>query len=88
MRRTGSSDSGRSDRDDRGSGRGGAMTGRRKSRYLAGVVNIDPNDIELLSKFTTEHGKILPARFTGASAKQQRQIKRAVRRARTMGLLS
>ncbi|MFO7871175.1 MAG: 30S ribosomal protein S18 [Kiritimatiellia bacterium] len=49
---------------------------------------IDPYDQELLDKFVTEHGKILPARFTGANAKQQRQIKRAVGRARVMGLLS
>ena len=76
---------GKGDRDgERGDGMG---FGRRRSRHLAGIEKIDPNDLELLRKFTTEHGKILPARFTGASAKQQRQIKRAVRRARTMGLL-
>jgi small subunit ribosomal protein S18 len=35
----------------------------------------------------TERGKIMPARVTGATARQQRQIKRAIRRARVMGLL-
>jgi len=35
----------------------------------------------------TERGKILPARLTGANAQQQRQVKRAIRRARVMGLL-
>ena len=60
---------------------------RRRSRYLEGVTNIDPNNYDLLQKFLTEHGKVMPARLTGASAKQQRQIKHAVRRARAMGLL-
>ena len=60
---------------------------RRRSRYLEGVTEIDNRDYELLRKFMTEHGKIMPARFTGASPKQQRQIARAIRRARVMGLL-
>ena len=60
---------------------------RRRSRYLEGVKDIDPNDYEMLQKFVTEHGKIMPSRLTGATAKQQRQIKQAVRRARTMGIL-
>ena len=48
---------------------------------------IDPTDYEFVRKFVTEHGKILPARLTGASSRQQRQIKRAVRRARVVGLI-
>ena len=60
---------------------------KRRSRHLDDVTHIDPNDIEFLNKFTTEHGKILPARLTGASPLQQRRIKRAVRRARVMGFL-
>ena len=60
---------------------------KRISRHLEGVKQIDPNDIDLLRRLVTEHGKIMPARSTGANAKQQRQIKRAVRRARVMGIL-
>lgn len=60
---------------------------RRMSRHLEGVKDIDPSNYELVQRFVTEHGKIIPARLTGASAKQQRQIKRAVRRARVMGLV-
>jgi small subunit ribosomal protein S18 len=60
---------------------------RKKSRHLEGVSDIDPYDYELLRKFVTEHGKIMPSRLIGATAKQQRQIKRAVRRARVLGLL-
>jgi len=59
----------------------------KRSRYLEGVKNVDPGDYGLLEKFVTEHGKIMPTRVTGATAKQQRQIKRGVRRARVMGLL-
>jgi len=64
-----------------------AMGVRRRVPQLDGVMEIDPNDIELLRRFVTEQGKILPARFTGATPQQQRKIARAVRRARVMGLL-
>jgi small subunit ribosomal protein S18 len=60
---------------------------RRGAKYLENVTVIDYKDHELLRKFMTERGKILPARTTGVSALQQRQIKRAIRRARVMGLL-
>lgn len=60
---------------------------RRGSKYLEYVTVIDYKDHELLRKFMTERGKIMPRRTTGANAKQQRQIKRAIRRARVMGLL-
>ena len=60
---------------------------RKKSRHLEGVSDIDPYDYELLRKFVTEHGKIISSRLSGASAKQQKQIKGAVRRARVLGLL-
>ena len=59
----------------------------KRSRHLDGVTVIAENDHELLRRFVTEHGKIIPARLTGASSKQQRQIKRGVRRARVMGLI-
>ena len=82
----------RSDRGDRGGrrdferddDRGGA---RRRLRQIAGNQVVDYKDSELLRKCMTERGKIMPARFIGATAKQQRQVKRAIRRARVMGLL-
>lgn len=58
-----------------------------KGDALKDVTEIDYKDAELLKKFMTDGGKVLPARFTGITAKQQRQIKRAIRRARVMGLL-
>jgi small subunit ribosomal protein S18 len=60
--------------------------GRRPRRIEAGV-KVDPKDYELLRKFVTDHGKIMPARLTGATAKQQRRIRQAVRRSRVMGQL-
>ena len=63
------------------------MMSKRRSRYLEGIKEINFRDIELLRRFLTDHGKIVPSRFTGATPKQQRQIARAIRRARVMGLL-
>lgn len=60
---------------------------KRGVKYLEGVSEIDYKDSELLKKFMTEKGKITPQRISGTSAKQQRQIKRAIRRSRVMGLL-
>lgn len=69
------------------SSRFGETTGKRRSHLLEGVKKINGNDADFLRKFTTEHGKIVPSRLTGASAKQQRTLKRYVRRARVMGLV-
>lgn len=60
---------------------------RERARFLEGIKQIDTNNIELLSKFLTEHGRIIPARLTGISAKEQRKVRRAICRARIMGLL-
>lgn len=60
---------------------------KKGAKYLEGVTSVDYKDSELLRKFMTERGKIMPRRITGTSAKQQRQIQKAIRRARVMGLL-
>jgi small subunit ribosomal protein S18 len=60
---------------------------KKGAKYLEGVKIIDYKDSELLRKFMTERGKIMPRRITGTSAKQQRQVQSAIRRARVMGLL-
>jgi small subunit ribosomal protein S18 len=49
--------------------------------------DIDYKDLELLRQYITETGKIVPARITGASAKQQRQLATEVKRARYLALL-
>ncbi len=61
--------------------------GRVRTRLLKADQQVDYRDYEFLRKFMTERGKITPGRITGANAKQQRQVKRAIRRARVMGLL-
>ena len=61
---------------------------RAGCKLLEGVTEIDYKDAELLKKFMSENGKIIPRRLTGASAQQQRQITRAIRRARVMGLVA
>ena len=48
---------------------------------------IDYKDVDLLKKFITERGKILPRRLTGLTAKQQRVLTNAVKRARIVALL-
>ncbi len=48
---------------------------------------IDYKDVELLRKFITERGKILPRRITGLTAKQQRDLTVAIKRARILALL-
>ena len=52
-----------------------------------GIEEIDFKDIKLLKEYITETGKIIPARMTGTSAKYQRQLNKAVKRARHLALL-
>jgi len=59
----------------------------KRSRFLQGIPKVDFKDSELLKKFSTEQGKILPRRICGTSSKQQRQIRGAIRRARIVGLM-
>ena len=62
---------------------------RRKVDYIAAnhIEYIDYKDIELLKRFISERGKILPRRVTGKGEKNQRKITVAIKRARIMGLL-
>ncbi len=51
------------------------------------IKYIDYKNIKLLQKYTTEQGKIIPRRITGTSAKYQRQLSIAIKRARHMALM-
>ena len=53
----------------------------------SGVEYIDYKDTETLKRYLNEQGKLLPRRVTGVSAKSQRQLTVAVKRARHMALL-
>lgn len=48
---------------------------------------IDYKDVDLLKSFITEQGKILPRRTTGITVQQQRQLAKAIKRARILALL-
>ncbi|KYC42172.1 30S ribosomal protein S18 [Scytonema hofmannii PCC 7110] len=48
---------------------------------------IDYKDVDLLRKFITERGKILPRRITGLTAQQQRELTLAIKRSRILALL-
>ncbi|WP_041086299.1 30S ribosomal protein S18 [Jeotgalibacillus soli] len=70
---------------------GGRRGGRRRKKvcYFTsnGITSIDYKDVDLLRKFISERGKILPRRVTGTSAKYQRMLTIAIKRSRTMALL-
>jgi len=80
-----------------GHGAGGATGGgqrrpffrRRKTCPFSGVNApvIDYKDVRLLSRFISERGKIVPSRITAVSAKKQRELAQAIKRARNLGLL-
>ena len=65
------------------------MRRRKKVCYFTknNVEFIDYKDVELLKRYISEKGKILPRRVTGTCAKYQRLLTVAIKRARIMGLL-
>lgn len=79
----------------RGEGAEGAAPGRkvffrrRKSCPLSGpnAPAVDYKDVKLLQRFVSERGKILPSRITAVSAKKQRALSQAIKRARNLALL-
>ena len=62
---------------------------RKKTCPFSGpeAIVIDFRDTRTLNKFVSERGKIIPARMTGTSAKYQRQLNKAVKRARHLALI-
>ena len=61
---------------------------RKYCRFTAeGVSEIDYKDIEVLKQYISETGKIVPSRITGTKAKYQRQLAKAIKRARYLALL-
>ena len=62
---------------------------RRKSCPFSGkdAPQIDYKDTRLLQGFMSERGKIVPSRITAVSAKKQRDLAKAIKRARHLGLL-
>lgn len=63
---------------------------RRKKycRFSAdGIDEIDYKDLDILNESISETGKIVPSRITGTSARSQRQLATAIKRARFIGLI-
>ena len=62
---------------------------RRKSCPFAGsnAPKLDYKDPKLLSRFTSERGKIVPSRITAVSAKKQRELAKAIKKARFLALI-
>ena len=64
------------------------MLAQKQRLSVIGInQKIDYKDIDLLKLFITEQGKILPRRATGVTVQQQRQIAKAIKRARILSLL-
>ena len=62
---------------------------RKKSCPFTGdnAPAIDYKDVKLLQRYISERGKIIPSRITAVSAKKQRELARAIKRARFLALL-
>jgi small subunit ribosomal protein S18 len=62
---------------------------RRKTCPFSGphAPTIDYTDVKLLGRFTSERGKIVPSRITAVSAKKQRELTKAIKRARFLALM-
>ena len=62
---------------------------RRKTCPFSGegAPAIDYKDVRLLSRYISERSKIVPSRITAVSAKKQRELSKAIKRARFLSLL-
>ncbi|MGI8641681.1 MAG: 30S ribosomal protein S18 [Pyrinomonadaceae bacterium] len=58
---------------------------RRQSQFVPDYI--DWKDVDFLRRFTPERGKIMPRRISGVTAKDQRRVERAIKRARLMALI-
>ena len=69
--------------------RRGGMRRKKVCQFCADKTEtIDYKDVEKLKKYVTERGKILPKRITGTCAIHQREVTRAIKRARIVALLT
>ena len=73
--------------EERGGRKGKAFFRKKVCRFCANKAKIDYKDADNLRRYMTERGKILPRRMTGTCAKHQREVAKAIKRARTISLL-
>ncbi len=77
----------RNDRDDRSQQRKPYKRFYRRRQKQMVPAYVDWKDVDYLERFVPERGKIMPRRISGVTAKDQRRIARAIKRARVMALL-
>jgi small subunit ribosomal protein S18 len=78
----------RSERSEkRSEGRKSQVFVKKDCKFCEDQVVVDFTQTELLRKFMTESGRILPRRYTGNCARHQRELTRAIKHARTMLLV-
>lgn len=75
------------DKGQRGGAKGKFAFHKKVCRFCSNKSKIDYKDADTLRHYTTERGKILPRRNTGTCAKHQRELARAIKRARNICLL-
>jgi small subunit ribosomal protein S18 len=76
------------DGDDKvGRGKGKVYFKKKVCKFCTQKLKADYKDADVLRRFITERGKILPRRITGTCAKHQRALALAIKRARTIALL-
>ena len=64
------------------------MAFRKACRFCEGkIAQVDYKDVQVLERYISERGKILPRRATGTCARHQRQMSTAIKRARYLALL-
>jgi small subunit ribosomal protein S18 len=76
--------------EERGNMRGGkgkVFFKKKVCKFCMQKLKIDYKDADVLRRFVTERGKILPRRITGTCAKHQRALAQAIKRARFLALL-
>ena len=65
----------------------GGMGRRRRGRYVLKAEEIDYKDVQLMRRFVSERGQLVSGRRLGVSAKNQRRLARAIKRAQHLALV-
>lgn len=62
-------------------------TPRPKPEVDVNINDLDPKNVDLLRRYVTDQGRILPRKYTGLPAQHQRRLTRSIKRARQMLLM-
>ena len=77
----------RKNKKDRRGGTSERRTTRPKPEVDLIITDLDPKNVDLLRKYVTDQGRILPRKYTGLPAHYQRRLTRSIKRARQMLLM-